>query len=136
MKNSIKLLVSILALVFVFSGCNKYEEGPSFSLLTKKARISGTWKLEKTVTSEGFTYVADASDTERMIIEKDGTIMFQDQGFALSGKWDFIKDKEYISMTFSFLGSTDIEEFQILRLKNKELWLKDLDNDVMHYVPG
>ena len=50
MKKIVK--ISIIALLvgctaFTFSGCGKYEDGPSISLLTKKARVAGTWGVEK-----------------------------------------------------------------------------------------
>src|SRR5690554_7735049 len=84
MKNNIKLLFSVLSLVFIFTACNKYEEGPKFSLLTKKARISGTWKLEKTIDADGT--VQYHNDTERMTIEKDGTVKLTEDGFSIDRK--------------------------------------------------
>ncbi|HLW29681.1 MAG TPA: glycoside hydrolase family 43 C-terminal domain-containing protein [Brumimicrobium sp.] len=132
MKNGIKLFVSILTLVFVLSACNKYEEGPKFSLLTKKARITGTWELEKTVSSNGTVeYNNDEGD---IVINKDGSYVLTVNGFGVSGDWKFVKDKEYISVTVTILGNTKVDEFQILRLKNKELWLKDSEGKVAYYV--
>ena len=34
------------AFALVFSSCNKYSEGPNFSLLTKKARVVNDWTLD------------------------------------------------------------------------------------------
>lgn len=132
MKNNIKLLFSVLSLVFIFTACNKYEEGPKFSLLTKKARISGTWKLEKTIDADGT--VEYHNDTERMTIEKDGTVKFTEDGFSINGSWEFISDKEAISFIISVFGESVVENFTILRLKNKELWLKDSDGTQSHFA--
>src|SRR4051812_28988231 len=39
----------IVAIIFsvAFVSCKKYPEGPAFSLRSKKARLSNTWKIEQ-----------------------------------------------------------------------------------------
>ena len=132
MKNNVKLLLSVLSLVFIFSACNKYEDGPKVSLMTKKARITGTWKKTKEIKPNG-TVVIDTSSAE-VVIDKDGTITFRENGLALVGTWEFINDKESILVSLKVLGVTNTEEFRILRLKNKELWLKDSAGKEQHFV--
>ncbi|PKR81106.1 hypothetical protein CW751_05850 [Brumimicrobium salinarum] len=133
MKNTMKFLTLALGLLFVLGSCNKYEEGPKFSLLTKKMRITGTWVPDKIVTSEGVETNAEAGDGE-IVIDKSGSITLKTEGFGINGDWEFTNDKENIKMTFSFFGEKTVQEYQILRLKNKELWLKDEDNTVTQYV--
>lgn len=135
MKIKTKLFLSILSILsvaFILGSCNKYEEGPSFSLLTKKMRITGTWKLEKVIDSDGSVEYPD--EELKVTISKDGSISYDMGGFSISGTWDFIKDKEFIRLELSLFGETSIQEFQILKLKNKELWLKDDEGAEQHFV--
>lgn len=36
-----------LGIIFIFFSCNKYEEGPSFSLRSAEKRLCGQWRLNK-----------------------------------------------------------------------------------------
>ncbi len=48
-----QLLLILAAFLFVaVSGCGKYEDGPSFSFMPKKARLVNTWKIEKVYENE------------------------------------------------------------------------------------
>ena len=51
---TLKLTTLLLALTLVFGSTScKYEDGPSLSLRTKKARLAGEWIIEKTVNKDG-----------------------------------------------------------------------------------
>ncbi len=39
------LLVAAVVVLFNFSSCKKYPDGPSFSLRSKTDRLTGTWKI-------------------------------------------------------------------------------------------
>lgn len=45
MKKYSIIIIAILGFSMIFSSCKKYEEGPSFTLLTAKKRIVGIWTL-------------------------------------------------------------------------------------------
>jgi hypothetical protein len=110
------------------SSCGKYEDGPGFSLLTKKARLTGDWDAKEYVDSDGTT-VADNS-TDIATFDKDGSYHFTSGSISFNGTWDFSSDKEKLEVTYTS-GSTSYTESQtILRLTNKELWLKDSDGDI------
>lgn len=47
MKRTRLLLAIAFAISVVFISCGKYEEGPSISLRTKKARLTGVWEISK-----------------------------------------------------------------------------------------
>jgi hypothetical protein len=50
MKNSFaSFTLLMLGFILLFVGCKKYTEGPSFSLRTRKARITNEWKVSKIV---------------------------------------------------------------------------------------
>lgn len=115
------------------SGCGKYEDGPNISLLTKKSRVAGDWKV-KSIGSQvmGTNYSID------MTFEKNGDLMvtsaYSYQGYSgnysYAGSWDFASDKDQLSLTVD--GS--IQLYEIKRLTNKEMWLDDditsLDGDI------
>ncbi len=135
MKTIINFL--LLALLFTFIGCSKYEDGPAFSLLTKKARITNTWKMEKYVYDNG-TSTTDV-DEGTMTLNKDmsANLSLGAGGISLAGTWEFINDKEGIRITFTIFGTTSTKEYTILRLKSKELWVYDAEESVeIHMVPA
>ncbi len=95
------------------SSCKKGENDPFLSLKSRKARITGEWKLtEGTITSSSnfggstFTYTTTYTNTtstsngstnaysETLTIEKDGTyeVAIIDDGYptTISGNWFFV----------------------------------------------
>ena len=124
-----KALFSLLVIGFLFSSCYKYEEGPRFSLLSRKARLCNEWKLE-TYLDNG-TDKTDANATVTLTIEKDGTYsmstvrneMGQVQSEFSHGTWIFQDGKGQIVMTDSQDGAIP-ETFDILELRNSSLQLK------------
>ena len=114
---------------FLLSSCYKYEEGPRFSLLSRKARLCNEWKLE-TYLDNG-TDKTDANATVTLTIEKDGTYsmstvrneMGQVQSEFSHGTWIFQDGKGQIVMTDSQDGAIP-ETFDILELRNSSLQLK------------
>jgi len=114
------------------SSCGKYEDGPNFSLRTKKARVVGDWNV-KSVGSQvlGVQNVGtfQFGFTVNMTFDKNGSVVqtwnysygSYSSSDSYSGDWTFSSDKEHLLMTMD--GITDTME--IKRLTNKELWLDD-----------
>jgi len=138
MKTYKKLLLIIVALVFTFAGCKKYEDGPTISLLPKKWRVDNTWKIDKVL--ENGQDVTSAYNAilpgYTMEMKKDNT--YTDNytgGSASTGKWAFDSKKESITMTPD--GGSSATTLKILKLKNSEMWLTDNDPNTpteIHYV--
>jgi len=124
-----------------FPGCGKYEDGPGFSLKTKKSRLKGEWELDKfTDASDGTVITSTDLEWE---FEKDGdfsqtltippyiytyygyTYSFGGGTYTSNGDWEWENSKESIEITIGNIRS----EFEILRLTNKELVLEDEDRD-------
>ncbi|MGZ3900983.1 MAG: hypothetical protein ACXVNM_14665 [Bacteroidia bacterium] len=139
MKTFQRILFVFALVAFIFTGCNKYQDGPKFSLLTKKARLTGDWKIDKVYfngnditdaykTAVGANFVLD--------IEKDGNYKVTGN-FPDQGKWKFGEDKDDVYFTPNSTGIEDAE--RILRLKNKELWLRHTESNgdvkIVHYIP-
>lgn len=136
MKNSFKFLLTLLSIVFVLGACSKYEEGPAISLLTKKARITGDWKPEKIISSSGKVEYYNGVSRMLRIMKNDNFEEHVDNSIERKGTWSFTKDKEYFSITYQEEGITFIEEYKIIRLKNKELWMEDVHGEQINYVPS
>ena len=123
-------LLSLLATFFLTS-CNKYSEGPNFSLLTRKARVTNDWVLES-YTKDG-TELYDGTYEMNLSIEKDGTysksIITPNLGQLLSetthGTWEFDNSQSSISLLEE--GMLLGESYEIIMLKNKNLKLRQTD---------
>jgi hypothetical protein len=129
---AIKIGLASLGMIAFLSACGKYEEGPGFTLLTKKARLTGEWDAKEYVDADG-TVVADNDDATVEFV-KDGTMIIRDGGTSTEGTWEFVSDKEKLRTSYSYtiLGVTQTYtgETTIIRLTNKELWTKDSDGDI------
>jgi hypothetical protein len=131
MKNLNLAIAALLIAVasFTVSSCGKYDEGPKLSLRTKKMRLVGVWDTKENVDPDGTTTTDNSTTT--IEFKKDGscTLASSDPNFTYGyvGKWEFSANKEKVRATFTYGGVTTINESTILRLTNKELWLKDSD---------
>ena len=126
-----------LAIIFVFSSCNKYSEGPNFSLLTKKTRVVNDWTLESYTKDN--TELYEQGYEENLSIEKDGTYSMtritpnlgQLHSVSSHGTWEF--DNAKTSISFLEEGSIIGITYEILMLKNKSLKLRQTDFNNSNY---
>lgn len=137
MKTILKLSGVVVMTVFVLTACSKYEDGPAFSLLTKKSRLSGEWVVDQVLYNDQDAtqvFVALVGTDYVLEIAKDGT--YRTEGISDKGTWDLGEDKDDIYMLSDTQGAIE-QSFRILRLKNKELWLRQTqsngDVQVIHY---
>ena len=114
----------------VLTSCKKYEEGPALTLLTKKARVAGTWELEAYLV-DGVDKTADYRTlvtSEELIYSKEGTYT-SSYTFVIgsdtdAGSWEFINDKLEIKSLSNDAGATP-DTMVIVKLKSKEMWVKE-----------
>jgi len=115
----------------VISSCNKYEDGPKFTLMTKKARLTGDWTVKEYEDENG--NVVTVNNGDYVSFEKDGDYKATVDNITYSGTWDFSDDKEDLKITYTY-GSTAIStSYEIRRLTNKELWIEDEDNIIRRF---
>lgn len=139
-------IIVFLILCISIGSCKKYEDGPTISLISKKARLANIWKVD--------TYYLNGKDNTtayRQLISHEKLVIFQSGNFEYSelsswswavpnytGKWKFIDDKEGIEMTPDNTA-VKTKTLKILRLKNKQLWLQEqVSPDSLaeyHYLP-
>lgn len=145
LKHVIKITFLLSYILFI-TACKKYEDGPAFSLITKKARLSNIWKVD--------TYYLNGKDKTtqyRGLVTREKLIIFQSGEFEYTevsswlwatpqytGKWKLVNNKEYLEMTPDN-SIIPIKTCRILRLKNKQLWLEErVSADSLveyHYLP-
>ena len=131
-------IIIILGLFLATNGCKKYEEGPGFSLASKKGRLVNVWKVQNVITNQ-----IDVTDLW-MFMNPDFAIEFKkDETWAVStskynttGKWSFDKKKEKIFLTTD--NSTSVSELTILKLKKDELWTSEIQSNTevteIHFI--
>ena len=125
------LLAGGLATAIGISGCKKYDDGPMFSLLTKKQRLTGEWEVKK-FRQNGVNAISQGLELE-MEFDKDGDFEFTARstytdyyGYSynytnkVTGEWEFSNDKEEVELDYDDSDISD-EEWEITRLTNKEL---------------
>ena len=109
----------IFAGLFLFFGCNKYPDGPKFTILSRTTRMAGEWDLIQTNHSNGtITY---NNDSYTLNLTKDGDADAYIGNVTVYGTWEFMSKDEKLKLIFGNSSYT----YRILRLKEKELWLQD-----------
>lgn len=128
-----KYLFVFVLFTLSIQSCTKYADGPSFSLLTKKARITNTWKLESyMINNSDYTPEAEI----KLTIEKDGTFsestvinaLGQIQSTHRHGTWMFMEGKAQISMTESGTNTLPVN-YSIRELKSSRFKIRRTINN-------
>jgi hypothetical protein len=140
MKNPVLFVCAIL----ILSSCNKYPDGPEFSLATKTMRLTNTWVVN--------TFIENDTDktAEFMAQYVEYKIYFDmERTYALhyykpaigkydeTGTWDYNKRKTAITLKKDVNAAE--ATWNILRLQRKELWVSYTGDDgetcELHLVP-
>jgi hypothetical protein len=124
---------NILAFLFVSAllfSCGKYEEGPGFSLLTKKNRITNVWSLASRTTNGNTTNLSNTTWT--VTINDDDSYNSKATVFGITvlnenGTWKFSNDKLQLLTIPS--GSSNTASWEIVRLTKDELKLRYITNN-------
>ena len=114
-----KKLLAFLICISVLASCKKYEDGPSFTLLTKKMRLTGEWELRD---------VSYSTSTPEVLWTFAGDGSYRGEyasSFIEHGIWAFDKGKEHLKLEINF----NLYVVKITRLSNKELHITDTDGD-------
>ncbi|MEY3085311.1 MAG: hypothetical protein RL037_1491 [Bacteroidota bacterium] len=134
-----KILVLLSISLIVLGSCNKYADGPSFSLLTRMDRISNEWILEKKTLNNS---EVELESEVKLTIESDGTYsestvtnpLGQIQSTHTHGTWIFLEGQGQVSMTESSEGSLAVN-YEIRELKSKRLKLRrTINNNVQEWT--
>lgn len=132
MKTIIKTLTGTILSVSLLTSCKKYEEGPAFSLRSKTERVANSWKIEYAYDRiDNLNITADYKG-ETWEFTKKNNFVKRDNGMVdKTGTWEFVSNKEKITIKLPLTTHT----YDILRLREKELWLRDSEEE-LHLIPG
>lgn len=125
-------MILIAASAIIFTGCKKYADGPSISTLSITKYLSNNWKVVKATASDGDDVTSNFNEYS-IEIKKDGTYIEINNSHTDTGTWTLDGTKDNIMFT----EGSNTHRCLILRLKNKELWLKETDSypTEIHYEP-
>lgn len=135
MKRLPILLVTVFTLAALTTACDDYAEGPSMSFRSKSSRVVNTWVVEYAlVNGEDRTYRYDSTT---MDILEDGTFEFTSfvdgDSLVQEGLWDLIEDDTQIRLLYTDPAIFPDRAFwEIIRLKEKELWVKEDQDSVVY----
>ena len=129
MINTRTTLLLAFTVTLLATSCKKYDDGPMFSLRSKTERISNTWRVDKAsnggndVTSSFDQYelqLLSNGDATLAALYSLGSLSFE---FETTGTWSFEDSKEDLRLDFE--NDAADRTYEILRLKEDELWLQD-----------
>jgi len=137
MKSKISIVLAVLFAVVipVVQGCKKYEDGPTFSLRSRKERVSNTWKVENyKINGTDFTSLV-SSYTE--VFTKKGSFNYSWGLLNGSGTWTFQNKDSEIKLNGN--DSQSSITLVILRLEEKSFWYYYMDGNnknELHLIPN
>ena len=130
----LKLILFSFAVISLTNGCKKYDEGPSISLTSKKARLANSWKFEDIIFN-GENNLTKSSLIENSYVnivefKKDNTFIFKlDEGMLAEGIWSFNKNKTVIELSYtSTFPDNSTCCMKIIKLEKTEFWFSDDGN--------
>ncbi|WP_306643350.1 hypothetical protein [Sanyastnella coralliicola] len=131
MRNNIIPKILLIALAFSLVMCDKYDDGPAISLISRTDRITNNWEVYQAKSDE--ENVTDEFDQYELFIRSDGTCELHAEYTFLGvdftteteGFWYF-RDSDQ-NVEFDFDDDDFDDQYEILRLTSDELWLRDLD---------
>ena len=144
LKPTILLAASVVT-ILNFQSCSKYEDGPSFSLRTKKGRLVGDWELVKINGQSPEAYMNSSSGSWSSVSNVDIEWEFESDGdwkrkaswqrtsnnpngygsytyninYVDRGEWEWDDNKEEIEIEYD----GDYYDYEILKLSNSEMIL-------------
>jgi len=127
-KTRLSMLI-IGGLLFTgLQSCNKYEEGPAISLISKTERLANIWKVENyKVGGTDFTSLVSGY-TE--VFSKSGAYSYNWGVISGEGTWEFQNGDMEVKLTGNDNQSSRV--LHILRLENKTLWYYYMDGEERH----
>lgn len=90
------------------------------------------WKIEDAYDHKDSVNTAADYTGEIWDFSKSGDFVARDNGaIDETGTWEFVNDKEKITIKFPLKAHT----YDILKLRERELWLKDTEEE-LHLIPA
>ncbi len=128
MKRNKIILSLIIIIVLSIASCKKYPDGPFLSLRSKTERVANAWRVGQAidngsdVTSDYNKYELTTTKGGNASLSAKYKFLGINYEYVTNGTWVFVSDKEKIS--FNFENDDADAVYQILKLKEDEMWLK------------
>ena len=134
MKRNYNYLL-ILSACLLLSSCNKYEDGPSISLRSRKARLVNKWQI-----SEGSSQYYVFSEIFSLEFTKDGAYIMEVEQDTVNtkfveGTWEFYDNHNSVityipSFTYRHFTIGDMHDtLNLSKLEHKEVWYSSLEGE-------
>ena len=118
MKKMRKLVSYSIILAFI---------GLSVASCKKQKLTKDQWFISQATDLEDGSDITSDYTGEIWGFEKDGT--YRENG-NIKGTWEFTSKKEYLTIKKS--NSGNIDNYKILKLKKKEMWLEDVGSEELN----
>ncbi len=144
MKKIVQFVIALLVIASAISSCRKYEEGPNVSLRTKAARVTNNWRIESAQLNGTEVSLDPLWAKQKHYMYRDGKYIITIinpitlEARNLQGNWTlYDRDTKIALTTKNFSGNIDsTNEFNILKLYNKQFWIRKVDNSLeLHFTP-
>lgn len=143
-KNIVLSSLMFSLVVLAFTSCRKYEEGPNVSFRTKTARVTNDWRVESAEVN-GIEASSDpywAKQKHQFYSNKKYIQTIIDpvtlEARTINGTWLLYDNDRKIAITTkdAFTNKDSTVDWNILKLFNKQFWVRKTDNTVeLHFVP-
>jgi hypothetical protein len=148
-----KLILILIVIAAITEGCKKYEDGPWISFRSPIKRLYGVYTLTKyTVNGEdslslfndslSLTFDFYYNDIDYINSCLIGSFRNDGKFTVIYMHWKLINDDKILNV-YETLGSTvgtgpfgdnKIADWKILKLRNKEIWMKTTYNNKEYYI--
>ena len=140
-------LVTLIILTNALSSCKKYEEGPLISFRSIPERLANHWKPEKKIIDGEEVSLTDEEQRTVHTFDKGGVYIKRVPNgpyySSYNGSWEFFDKKEKLKtrLNYTNFGNPIVEEqeYEIIKLKEKSLWLRSTDSagieEEIHFIP-
>lgn len=130
----LKTPLALVALALLAAGCNKYDDGPGVSLIPRTERVANTWVIDKAfadgsdVTADYDQYTLTLTTGNAATLVGEYTVFSVTISTETNGTWAFANDQEELVLDFE--DDQADGNYQILRLTQTELWLREIGDDL------
>ena len=143
MKKITSLLFIAFSFSIIFTSCKKYPDGPGISFRSAKHRIVNTWKFSSALLNGIEMSEQPEYATQKQYWNGDGTLTITNidpiTGAAVTvyGNWVLSNSNKNLAVSLKNVTGNIITttNYTILMLKEKEMWLRSVDNSIEnHFV--
>lgn len=113
-----------LAALLLSAGCGKYEEGPEFSLRTKKARFTAVWLVDRVIINGTGQDATQFFLDEKYTFKPSKNAELHGPGYFYRGTWRFNKERTEAEVMWEvggYIPFIQSERWVILKLTHNEM---------------